>query len=424
MPKVPIVHARNGKTEKKFDFATIGFSTRSLVQAAQRAGFRVLSLDAFSDFDCRLAASKAVRIEQWGTKAGVELILNSLQAAEYPPILLGGGTENWISLAEALEESGQVLGPNSSQLRVVRDPDYWKSVAIHADFGFPKTITDQAVATKSSYEALNEAINDGQSPSKAVHWLRKPYAGAGGLHIRSENSGRSTIGRHGPLEYLQERIAGTVFGVHCVIGTQGSSLVGITEALSHSQWPGPSEFIYRGSLGPVVTEVEHERRIHRLCEQVYATSGLRGWVQFDFIANDLGQWWLLEINPRWAAGMELLDRCDFPILQTHAAEFGVVADAPCRNPTVSNSVAKAIFYAESDVSLSRSLLRRLQALPWASDLPDTESLGETILAGHPVLTIGGSLEDGYEADEGGRREHLLQQLHERRREVVDILRDG
>ena len=50
-----------------------------------------------------------------------------------------------------------------------------------------------------------------------------------------------------------------IFGIKSLVLHRDGSveLLGATEALAAAQWPGPSEFIYRGSLGPIDLPLHH-----------------------------------------------------------------------------------------------------------------------------------------------------------------------
>ncbi len=201
--------------------------------------------------------------------------------------------------------------------------------------------------------------------------------------------------------YWQRAIAGRSLGVYCNLGSNGQvDLLGATESLSAQQWPGPSEFIYRGSLGPVRLTDTQRQQVLRLCHVIHATSGCRGWLQIDFIDDAAGELWLLELNPRWAAGMEILFLAGINPVVHHCRAWQNEINFSHVNLTMETSdhteahFAKGVVYADRELTLTPERIERLQRLPRASfaDLPSqftvqSESNSKFVGCGEPLLTV-------------------------------------
>jgi predicted ATP-grasp superfamily ATP-dependent carboligase len=377
--------------------ATIGFSTRAICQACQHLGLLPVSLDAFADFDCQKAAEISYRLPNWGASAAPDSIHSIVQILlnhGNPKILLAGGAENWPDLLAQLERHFEVLGPTTSQLQVLRNPSFWRDLANLAGIGFPLT------------HPLNhpDASASDVPPAEKLptSWLCKSYAGAGGLHVTRFNSLTTFEDAASPSRpakhYLQQWIPGRVIGAHCNLSASASELLGITEALTQEDWFGPTEFVYRGAWGPrpVSEHPQLTQPLLRLAEAVRVATGLRGWVQFDLIEASDGQLWLLEINPRWAAGMELLvDTGRTNPVEAHLRAFGLPASSNHGDPRPESQVscsAKAILYAPAPLELTDRLVSQLQRFPGIADIPADSACGQVIERGHPVLTVKAGLD--------------------------------
>lgn len=453
--------------------AAVGFSTRALCQACRRAAIHPISVDAFADWDCQQAAEIAVQQTNWGAPFDPDAtrsIVQILQAHRNPKILLAGGTENWPNLIDQLHQNFEVLGPTPSQLAQIRKPSFWQEIASAAGIEFPLTHTGQ-------WPDPSQAV----SPPD-VQWLSKPYAGAGGLHVHRWSSGTSPAKASGERtavgkNYLQQWVAGRVLGAYCNLSESGPELLGIAEAFTQDDWPGPSEFIYRGSWGPqpMTEHAQLSQPILKLAEALRVATGLRGWVQFDLVESSTGQLWLLEVNPRWAAGMELLlDSGRVNPVEKHLLAFGLTtASAQAEPPQTvppqtvplqtlplqtgplqtgplqigpkressgrqaevaalgcvkqEACTAKAILYAPQTLELTDRLVAQLQQLPGIADIPADHARGQIIQQGHPLLTVKARL-DAATSDSGSgllsgpeRKATLLSELKRRSEQVVALM---
>jgi predicted ATP-grasp superfamily ATP-dependent carboligase len=128
-----------------------------------------------------------------------------------------------------------------------------------------------------------------------------------------------------------------------------------------------------------------------LSDVVTEEFGLVGVNGIDFVARD-GVPYPLEVNPRWCASLELVERAyGFPVFEAHAA-----ACASNELPTFdlkrarrgAGAVGKAVVFAPYDVTVgdTRAWLAESVAAADAS-IRDVSRQGEHILAAHPVCTV-------------------------------------
>ncbi len=184
------------------------------------------------------------------------------------------------------------------------------------------------------------------------------------------------------------------------------SAVGITQAIDSYQWPGPTEFIYRGSLGPIQVAPNVHMALEQLGQRVAgALPDYRGYLQADLIEDAAQNVWLLELNPRWTAGMEVLHEAARTAAQSPLAAHlrAWEIQSPPRDhwpKPITNFVSKAIYYAPSDLQLDQATRRSLYSLrawqpthlanvQWSlADLPNvTEPTPVRFNMGEPILTV-------------------------------------
>ena len=128
----------------------------------------------------------------------------------------------------------------------------------------------------------------------------------------------------------------------------------------------------------------------RLGECLARQFGLIGLFGVDAILSG-DEVWPVEVNPRYTASVEVLERAmGLSAIDLHVyacrlgrcqADRGQALSAPC---------GKAIVYASSPVCVSRRLVRYLDGLNRAGRWPhvaDIPTIGQTIPAGHPVVSV-------------------------------------
>ena len=385
----------------------IGYSVRALIEACWYAGLECVAVDHFGDSDTRGYANDRW-IELRLTERG--LLLNetrhaihatataSFRAGKKVVFVLAGGMENLGGVVEELREIAPVLGPTEHQRLALRDIAFLDDVARGAGLRTPQLRYDK--------------VSDGG-------WLWKPSKSAGGLRI--VRSGCAVC----DLEsgYWQQYIGGEQIGIFCVIGPSGCEILGATSSFDAADWPGPSEFIYRGSIGPIALTAECRSRIECMCQKIRDSIGFCGCLQFDFIRDPCGGLWLLECNPRWTAGMEI---CLFaggvnPVRGLFAINNLSVSNRTVDQGGVFECYAKAIVYATQPIIVTGELIAELNRIEGVADRPFAPQLIE---CGHPVATVRAGLKCGdanliFEES----RTLLLDELWRRAERVKSIIGD-
>jgi predicted ATP-grasp superfamily ATP-dependent carboligase len=220
-------------------------------------------------------------------------------------------------------------------------------------------------------------------------WLRKPRGGSGGFGIRTADPGESPTPTHDIQEFIEGRSLSALFVSH----GKATTLLGVTEQLIGERWLHTTDFRYCGNLGPVEASDELQSSLCQLACSIAAETGLRGVWGMDFILRD-EQPFLVEVNPRYTSGIEVLELATLvPILTAHAACYTTMSGPTVdRRPTTRGIVGKAIYFAPHRIVFP-------QDGPWCGDvegpfdscrLPrfaDIPVAGEPIETGSPVLTF-------------------------------------
>ncbi len=281
------------------------------------------------------------------------------------PILFTGALENRPDLVARLP--GPLWGNPPEVLRAIRNPSRWSHCLQRLGLPCPRIA---------------------EVPPSNGRWLLKPRRGAGGLGIC-----RYTAQPFEPRKfYLQEWIDGLSCSAVYVANDNGTCLLGVTQQLTGTPWLHARAWQYAGSIGPLALDAQTAERWRRLGTALAQEFRLRGLFGIDAIVRD-GVPWPVEINPRYTASLEIIERSDgigrLP-WHRHAFEPGT----RCPSPNLSAPTAiwgKGILYARQSFYFPADGLW-LTALADGADLDRTEyadipAAGEFIESCRPVLTL-------------------------------------
>ena len=272
-----------------------GCSCRALAFSAKQAGLNVVAFDQFQDRDLQQIAA-TFPYEQLALKA------SSFEGSYF---LAAGNAEHTTASLEELcaEYSWQSLGPSPKQMQQLRDRSAWQRWCQANAIGYPTTLN------VSSGQRPSEVLADSALNFDFESWIWKPADGAGGWRNRLIKAEEEVMEEG----YLQAIVEGRQLSTVILASRHGIEVLPTMESLtaSHSlakELACPFPFGYRGSWGPVTTEWDMAHRWHAFGDHVGKEVGWNGWMQIDWILDRDGYPWMLEINPRWSASMELLER--------------------------------------------------------------------------------------------------------------------
>ena len=344
-----------------------GVSTRGFAESATRAGYEVTTVDGFGDLDLRARARTVTLARGEGGRFSIHAALAAARAVRRDLTCYVASFENHPEAVEALGGQGAMCGNAPAVLARVRDPAQ-----------LARALSARGIATPAVRLTQPAGGAGGAGGADGRRWLVKPRASGGGAGIVAWRGGRIPTGR-----YLQERVVGVPGSV--VFAADGRSAVplGVSRGLAGDRAFGATGFKYCGSilLRPEEPMFGYARG---LAEAVTAEFGLVGVNGIDFVVAH-GIPYAVEVNPRYTASMELVERAHgISIFETHVrACAGTLPKVPAPTPgREMETWGKAILYARRRVIPSDT--KSWLADPDVRDVPPAD---EPIAPGHPICTI-------------------------------------
>jgi predicted ATP-grasp superfamily ATP-dependent carboligase len=366
----------------KRPLAIVGASTRSAAASAVRAGFQPLAADLFADADLRAIAT-ATRVSPYP-----EGLLDWLRAVEPPAWMYTGALENYPELVDQMAWIAPLWGNPGDVLHRVRSPRELAHVLREAGLLFPE-ICDSPKGLPT----------DGS-------WLVKTGRSASGIGVREWRG--QELSDFDVSERCFQRRSGGVTNAAIYVAFEGSAtLLGVTQQLNGDAatffltWAiSKNPFQYQGSIGPWPVSTEEHATLVKLGNVLATEFELVGLFGVDYIRHVDNSLWVLEVNPRYTASVEIVERFSgVDAIAAHAAACSgnqPQLDAPpiLTGPWIPGGKemvhGKAILIAPRDLTISerfaeRALKEALQdSRPTIADVP---SAGTRIEAGHPIATI-------------------------------------
>lgn len=347
-------------------------SGRAAAMAARRAGFAPHVADIFADEDT-LAIAGAARRVAGDVASGFDEadLLGTLEAlaAEMPErpigVAYGAGFEHRPDLLRRIAARWPLLGNTPETVEAVKNP--WRFAQTLAEHGIPHPEIAPVMA--------------GPPPSG---WLIKRQGGAGGVHISPIPAFGEGLPPPGVSHYRQRQVAGRAISALFVASAAGARIVGFSE-----QWTAPSPgepFRFGGALSPADISPTIAGRLADAVKQLTLSFGLVGLNGADFIVGPEG-WWLLEINPRLGATLDIFDSAGGALFKAHMASLAGTAP---RVEQPAGARALQIVYAPAPISD----VPPLDWPPWSADRPPA---GAFISRQAPCCTVLASAETACEA---------------------------
>lgn len=342
----------------------VGASGRAAAASALRAGFDPFVLDLFADADTeRLCPVFKLPMDDY-PHGFVDL------AKHIPPMpwMYTGGLENYPDVVGAISESRELWGNGPEVLRKVRDPI---------------ALSDRM---RQFWENHPASVRSGREPPADGKWLRKSLRGSAGHGIRIA---RAADWDDKPDDYLQEFVDGPSMSAIFTDGRIGwPTFVGLTRQLIGTPWLHAKPFAYAGNILADPNRGPDTRPTAGWLTNEFPLVGVWG---FDFIHAN-GRIAVLEVNPRYTASVEIVE---------HATRIPALAQT---EPAAANrAFGKAIYFAPHRIEFPASgpwddSLAHCTDVWRRPDFADIPHAGDTIEAGHPVLTIFAEAPDDTECE--------------------------
>jgi predicted ATP-grasp superfamily ATP-dependent carboligase len=198
----------------------------------------------------------------------------------------------------------------------------------------------------------------------------------------------------------QRRIAGTPCAAVFVGADGAARLLGLTRQLVGEGWLGAREFQYAGSIAPYPATRETLAQIGQIGNVLASQFQLAGLFGVDLVIDAATQRvWALEVNPRYTASVEIVERATgVAAIEAHAVACGSFTNGLTLRATRlgTHDHGKAILFAKRPVVVGQMFatwaLDEATRLPWPM-LADVPPAGARIGIGRPVLTLFAAGED-------------------------------
>ncbi len=346
----------------------LGASSRAAAFSALAAGLSPACADLFADADL-LACCPVTVVRDY--PAG--LVAAAREAGD-GPWMYTGGLENRPDLVERISANRALFGNPADVLRRVRDPWLVRRTLAEAGLGVPEL--------RKTSRGLP---GDGR-------WLRKPLHASGGAGVRFWNDAARGRHSHDGSHYFQQYVEGLACAAIYLAAGGRTRLLGTTEQILRRNPDGSPGFRYAGSIGQLPADVRRDGTLAQIGDVLAVQFQLRGLFGVDFI-DDGHDVWPVEVNPRYTASIEILERTQgFSAVGHHVAACrdGMFPDRTFDSDGDARCHAKQILYADGDASISEEFTaealaaNRADALPAVADIPRP---GTVIKAGQPVMTV-------------------------------------
>lgn len=355
----------------------IGVSTRAMAESALKSFPRekLLTLDYFGDYDqqqqCENYSLKKTFQETFTAKN----LLKASRHLSFDIVIYTSNLENYPSLVRKFQGKGLLLGNSPWTLSRVRNPGVLFPFLKRAGILYPETyLQDRGFK---------------EEQKKGRIFLQKPIRSGGGFGVKFLEDVTfclpGTRKKNQPL--IQEYIEGLPGSALFVANGQNSVLIGLTEQLIGCREFGSKAFRYCGNiLGKIWKEDKNFHLIIKLEEIITKLTKkfqLKGVNGIDFILKD-GIPYLLEVNPRYTAAMELVERAyNLNVMEAHMKSFeGLLPTFNLSEYLERGYWGKAILFAERELAIPS-----LQKVWFERGIRDIPFEGDILSQGDPICTL-------------------------------------
>ena len=340
-----------------------GASTRAAAESAARAGYAVTAFDAYGDLDHHPSVHIVSLPRDLNVRFSVSAAARASRDVTCDAVVYLSSFENHRRAVKTLAADRALWGNPPDVLQRVRNPVLLASALERLGFAVPLVTT----ARRSS-----------------GRWLLKPRRSGGGHRVRAWNDSNAAPSGH---YYLQEWIDGTPGSIVFVAAGGRVVPIGISRQLVGDAAFGADGYRYCGNILTARGDefdavVDAAVAVAEAVAEAFQLVGVNG---IDFIARD-GVPYPIEVNPRWSASMELVERAyGISVFATHAAACasGMLPDFDLRAARQNAAVwGKAIVFTRERVTAP-------DTRPWLEDreLRDVPHPGESMATRQPVCTV-------------------------------------
>lgn len=364
-------------------------SARWLAESAVHAGYEVLAIDLFGDWDLQKIAKQHYQLPSISRLIDLELHVSGA-------LVVGGGLESNLKALERFTMLPSWRNSSLESLRCCRDPFYW---------------TDQLAKRNLPFATVKGRL----SGDEAGRWLKKSYDSTGGSGVEWCSFDAANDNDNDNF-YFQEYVKGrSLSSLHASNGNK-TALLGVFKQLIGNSFldSGSGEllssgtagfqtlpFQFQGAIGPMnpsllqCLQIDVEQ-IERVGSVVAEATGIQGVFGIDWVQNEYALV-PVEINPRLTSSGELWERATGQSLlgiHLQGLEGGDLADY-----SFDGLIGKAVaFCTRDDMQVTERLHQQFVLFweeGWVADIPQP---GVEIQKGHPIVTVFASAADARNED--------------------------
>ncbi len=366
----------------------VGFNVRPLARSAKKAGYRVLAIDYWGDMDLlQWADAHLAILEQQPDQrpdrphhptaesliVGVQQMLETQDPVDY--ILVSGGFDDHPDAWNQLHSLGRLVGNSSETLQHSRDRELTNRLAKRFGADAPR-----------SFEVKDEKEFQWGTNQLELPILIKPKYGSGGFHTRiihteqdlNRYRDRHRFSKDEPV-LVQELIQGNDVSVS-LLGTGDSAItLSVNRQLIGLPELGKQKTkAYCGNVVPLDAPSEIIAQLANTSEEICRQLKLVGSNGFDYVVDNNGVPFFMEINPRIQATIEALELVsNINVVNLHIDAWNGVL--PKQLPNFKGYCTRIIVYAKTLVEIPN-----LSNIPGVVDIPLPGSHAER---GDPICTV-------------------------------------
>jgi predicted ATP-grasp superfamily ATP-dependent carboligase len=369
-----------------------------MAESAARSGARVTAVDFFGDRDQARAATSYALGRDLGLPPTAGGLVRAAGRLEAGGVVYGANLENHAAAVARLGRRHEVLGNEAGAVRKVRDWRVLRHFCADAGIACPTTLV---------------AGEEGYARETGGRWLRKRVHSGGGHGVRRWD-GEPLDRAH----LLQAEITGRAASASFVADGRTARLLALSEQLIGDEALGAHGFAWCGNIVPFPADGPRGRglvdAVAEMASLLTRRFRLRGVNGLDLVVAERPGGalvpYLVEVNPRVTASMELAERAyGVNVFTLHLA--GCAGRLPGGHPaerqaagfaSAAGFFGKAVVFArramvtpDTDAWLEESLGAGRAGRaggagsagagwPAVRDVPRS---GEHIAAGHPVCTV-------------------------------------
>jgi hypothetical protein len=341
-----------------------------MVESAVHSGYPVMALDAFGDRDLKaLTESHSLRHDFHARYSPGALYKASRQFV-FDAVAYTSNLENHPEILSRFSGRHKIIGNSPQAVGSVRDWGTLFARLRKAGFLVPETIF----------------AGENRKPNPNRRWLIKPVLSGGGHGIRFLQGEKLP----GDDYMLQEYIPGKPCSASFVANGRDCVVIGIAEQLIGMRQFGSRGFRYCGNLLPLPEAINPDsgkiilqqvRKLATFLTQEYGLIGVNG---IDFILNR-GQICFIEINPRYSASMELIERAyELPVFHLH---FQAALDSKLPEFKLETYLKSEKFFGKGILFAERDLTTPDTQSWLDKSIRDVPASGEKLHKGSPICTI-------------------------------------